>query len=300
MNLALRLLFTFGLFRRITLLGLAGVLASGSALLARSDYVVVSATAEQAYNRVQADGSLRPESYVFSPGKHFGNTGEVSMAPEEFQSVLQALAPALAKREYWPATVPTEADLVIVVHWGETEVFQDPLADYVAENYNNAMSEYMASADEAGNADPGRLNELKRMDSMNSRDAANTLRTNAELLGFQKKLKEEEQRFFSSEDERTMKAELAENRYFLVLMAWDYAGMRAKQPPKLRWVTRMSVRSAGHNFGEASLAMISQAAPLFGEQMDDLMRKRTTIDGRKSVVEIGESTVVDETPTKQP
>ena len=55
-----------------------------------------------------------------------------------------------------------------------------------------------------------------------------------------------------------------------------------------------------HNFGEASLAMISQAAPLFGEQMDDLMRKRTTIDGRKSVVEIGESTVVDETPTKQP
>jgi hypothetical protein len=158
----------------------------------------------------------------------------------------------------------------------------------------------MASADAAGNADPGRLNELKRMDSMNARDAFNTLRKNAELLGFQTKLTAEEQRFFSSEDERTMKAELSENRYFLVLMAWDYAGMRAKQPPKLRWVTRMSVRSAGHNFGEASLAMISQAAPHFGEQMDDLMRRRTAIDGRKVEVEIGESTVVEEEPAKRP
>ena len=83
-----------------------------------------------------------------------------------------------------------------------------------------------------------------------------------------------------------------------VLMAWDYAGMRAKQPPRLRWVTRMSVRSAGHDFGEASLAMIAQAAPLFGEQVDDLVRTRTAIGGRKADVEIGESTVIEATPNE--
>ena len=282
------------------LLGALAGLTSGALALARSDYVVVSATAEQTYGRVQADGSLRPESYVFSPGKRFGNVRGAAMSPEMFQRVLEALAPALAKREYWPATDPAQADLAIVVHWGETEVFEDPLADYVAENYNNALSDYMASADESGNADPGRLNELKRMDSVNARDAMNTLRTNAELLGYQKKLTEEERRFFSSEDERTMKAELSENRYFLVLMAWDYAGMRAKQPPKLRWVTRMSVRSAGNRFDEATLAMIAQATPHFGAQLDDLVRTRTAIDGRKIDVQIGESTVVEEAPGQQP
>ena len=292
------LLLRSGWSRLIAHLGLLSVLVSGAVLSARSDFVVVSATAEPTYGRVLPDGSLRPESYVFSPGKQFGNVPAASMSPATFRSVLEALAPALAKREYWPAAVPDEADLVIVVHWGETEVFEDPTADFVAEAYNSAMSDYAASADEAGNADPGRLNELKRMDGMNSRDASDTMRTNAELLGFRKKITEEERRFFPSEDGRTMKAELAENPYFLVLMAWDYAGMRAKQPPRLRWVTRMSVRSAGHDFGEASLAMIAQAAPLFGEQVDDLVRTRTAIDGRKADVEIGESTVIESAPSE--
>lgn len=262
--------------------------------VAASNYVVVSATATEGYERQAPDGALRPESYVISKGKHFGQGRDAQSADAQFDLVLQALAPALAEQQYWPANGLENADLLIVVHWGETEVYDDPMADYMAESFNDALAEYMANADEAGNADPGRLNELKRMEGMTNQLAAQAQKTNAELLGYRSSLEKEERRYFASEDERTMKSELAENRYFVVLMAWDYQAMRVKMPAKLKWVTRMSVRSAGNRFAETVPALMRQGAPLFGRQSDSLVRHRESIDRRKAEVEIGETKVVEE------
>src|SRR5690606_35386347 len=102
------------------------LLASSVYAIARSDYVVVSATASNGYERMTADGKLRPESYVISKGQHHGNTRDASHGDARFQELLDALAPALAKQQYWPATQVETADLLIVVHWGETEIFEDP------------------------------------------------------------------------------------------------------------------------------------------------------------------------------
>ncbi|WP_221029294.1 hypothetical protein [Actomonas aquatica] len=261
---------------------------------AAGSYVVVSATATDGYERQDESGALRPESYIISKGTHFGHTRDAQDADEQFNLVLQALAPALAEQEYWPANGIENADLLIVVHWGETEVYEDPVGDYLAESYNDALAEYMANADEAGNADPGRLNELKRMEGMSQQLAAQSRRENAELLGFQRSLEKEEQRYFASVDEQTMKAELAENRYFVVLMAWDYAALRQKQPAKLMWVTRMSVRAPGNRFVETVPALMRQGGPLFGRQSDDLVRRRESIDSRNAEVEIGDTEVVEE------
>ncbi len=265
-------------------------LAAGAA----GDYVVVSATASPGYAREDESGALRPQSYVISKGKHFGHARDAQDAEAQFALVLQALGPALAEQQYWPANGVENADLIIVVHWGETEVYEDPMADYMAEAYNQALNDYRANADEAGNADPGRLNELKRMDSMTTTLSSQTRRLNAELLGYQRGLEKEETRYFASVDEQTMKAELAENRYFLVLMAWDYAELRNGGPGKLRWVTRMSVRSAGNRFTETVPALLRQGAPLFGRDSDGLVRRRESIDRRKAEVEIGPTTVVKE------
>ncbi|MCF3649229.1 hypothetical protein [Synoicihabitans lomoniglobus] len=273
-------------------------LLSTPAVGARSDYVVVSATASPGYARETAAGALRPESYVMSKGKHFGHTRDASTADSQFSQVLQALAPALAKQEYWPAVDVGSADLLIIVHWGETETYEDPMADFMAESYNAALSEYMASADAAGNADPGRLNELKNMDRMANESVLNATRTNAELLGYRRSIELEERRYFPREEERTMKFELSENRYFVALMAWDYASLRAKEAPRLRWVTRMSVRSAGNRFDEATHAMVEQASALFGTQQDGLTRVKSVIKGRKTEVKIGESVVVEETASQ--
>ena len=276
---------------------LGGLLIFGfaiSASQAATNYVVVTATASPGYEREDANGALRPQSYVISKGKNFGAGRDAQTADAQFDLVLKALAPALAEQEYWPADGIENADLLIVIHWGETEVYDDPMADYMAEAYNQALNDYRANADEAGNADPGRLNELKRQDAMTGTLAAQSRRTNAELLGYQASLEKEEKRYFASEDERTMKAELEENRYFVVLMAWDYAELRAGGPGTLRWVTRMSVRSPGNRFAETVPALLRQGAPLFGRQSDGLVRKREVIDRRKSEVEIGETEVVTE------
>jgi hypothetical protein len=263
-------------------------------LRAGSNYVVVSATASPGYDRHDPEGALRPESYVISQGRNFGRAQERASAEEQFQQVLTALGPALAQQEYWPSNGLDNADLVIVVHWGETETYEDPMRDFMADAYNQALEDYRANADEAGNADPGRLNELKRMDSMTNHSVLETTRSNAELLGYRRSIEKAETRYFPSEEERTMKAELAEERYFVVLMAWDYAALREGKPALLKWVTRMSVRSAGNRFAEALPALLRQGAPHFGRQNDDLVRVRTVIEGRKAEVEIGTSTVVED------
>lgn len=44
-------------------------------------------------------------------------------------------------------------------------------------------------------------------------------------------------------DELTMSVELNEERYFVILMAYDYQHMRREKKPKLLWVTRLSLRA---------------------------------------------------------
>ncbi|MCC5024416.1 MAG: hypothetical protein J6386_17210 [Candidatus Synoicihabitans palmerolidicus] len=278
---------------KFVLITLLGVPLGG---WARRHFVVVSATAAETYERRTEKGELRPESYIISPGEHFGVTGDKSMVQESFGAVLQGLAPALAKQQYWPAKDPEMADLVIVVHWGETEVWENPLKENTADLLNDELKEFNQAIDEFGIEDPGRLNELKAAQGVSMWETEQKSRMNAELLGYRSTLDKEEKRYFPSEEERTLKTEFGDNRYFVVLMAWDYSAIKAKEPPRLKWVTRMSVRSAGHKFFEVTRAMVEQATPHFGVNRDGLVRTKTDVVRRKGEVEIGESKVVEEAP----
>ncbi|WP_221029293.1 hypothetical protein [Actomonas aquatica] len=255
---------------------------------------MVSSRASVGYEHTLPDGSLRPESYVFMEGDRLGATRDKSLAPTEFQGLLESLAPALAKREYWPATVATEADLLIVVHWGETEVYEDPVRDIEMEALNGALNTFNTTISDFGIADPGRINELMASQGLSQRFVADSARRNAELLGYKEAIMRAEQEFIPSVDEITMKSELGEPRYFVVLSAWDYTAIRRGERPRLLWVSRMNTRSAGLNFRLARELLIAQAAPKFGEQVDGLVRVRVKTGFGHGEVEIGETKVVEE------
>ena len=76
----------------------------------------------------------------------------------------------------------------------------------------------------------------------------------------------------ASVQEQTMRMELAEERYFVVLMAYDYQFMKREKKPKLAWVTRLSIRGPGNNFTEALPALALAGAEVYGRNLDSLER----------------------------
>ena len=84
---------------------------------------------------------------------------------------------------------------------------------------------------------------------------------------------------------------LKEERYFVVLMAFDYESVR-KGKPMLAWSTRYSIRAAGQNFETAITSMNQVASDYFGKNLPKLTRKRDD----DSSVEIGEIEVIGQEP----
>jgi hypothetical protein len=89
-------------------------------------------------------------------------------------------------------------------------------------------------------------------------------------------------------------AEVEEDRYFIVLMAYDFDALWKHKKHKLLWVSRFSVRSRGTNFNEVLPAMVDQASEYFGQNTQGLLRKALP-EGR---VEIGEVKSLGTVPTK--
>ena len=264
------------------------------------EFVVVSATAAPGYKRTKGPEGIMAESYVFSPGIHFGGAvRDTSQEKLPFLAVAQTLAAGLARQKYFPATDPAQANLVIVVHWGSTEVYDeppDPRADPAA--VSSELAAYQAAIAENGIGNPSALNSALASQEAAGSSQEQYLRANAELLGYKRTLAKEEKRMWSSEDEITMRSELIEPRYFVVLMAYDYQLLKKEKTPRLLWVTRMSVRSPGNNFVEAVPGMARIAADYFGQQRDDITRLETKL--REGTVEIGELKVLSVVPEITP
>jgi hypothetical protein len=89
-------------------------------------------------------------------------------------------------------------------------------------------------------------------------------------------------------------AEIEENRYFIVLMAYDFQALWKHKQHKLLWVARMSVRERGTNFTRVLPSMVQYASQFFGEDSHGLLR-RTLPQGH---VEVGELRNLGDVPQK--
>ena len=237
--------------------------------------ITISGTAAPLYVRpLDPQGKPRPESYIFSQGKCFGgNMKDPQLAKFRFDDILKMLAVNLAKQNYFPTRDVPAANLVLIVHWGDTTIYEDPNKEFAADNVNAALSAYNdQAAANNGHADPGALNGALNEQANMESSAQAAIARNATILGYKNSLVKEREKIFSSPEEETMMLELSEERYFVIVMAYDYQYMKKEHKPRLLWVTRMSVRSPGNNFNEAMPALAEAGADVFGHELKGLAR----------------------------
>jgi len=252
------------------------LVALSPARAARNDAIVISAVAARDYVRpVGADGQPPPETYAFMEGAHFASaTADASEKKMTFDTITRVLAVNLAKQNYFPTRDLTGAKLLIRVFWGTTLVYEDPQQLENMDSLNAAMTQFKSDMDAAGIADPGRVNEVKSAQA-GERGAANLAVTrNAALLGYTHSLDKLSTRIIGTGDEIELRHELGEERYFVVLLAYDYEQLRQTKKARLLWITRLSIRSPGNNFTEALPMLALAGAQSYGHNLDDMQRVR--------------------------
>jgi hypothetical protein len=275
--------------------------------LARADgeldgITAVASRVSKEYVRIKlADGSFQPESYAFGEGGSWGGQiKDATIDKLQFKDVARVIADPLAGQKYLPARDPAKTKLLIMVYWGTTAVAGRPDEDPLYQQYYALMDEYRmmlaAGSPEAPNMFTAALHMLSIAN--HQRDILNF--KNAGMLGYDSTglIATDYGKYLShtalGAETRVEVAEIEENRYFVVLMAYDFQLMWKEKKHKLLWETRFSVNERHNQFDKALPLMAQYASRYFGQDSHGLLRNRVP-DGR---VEVGDVKSLGAVPDK--
>ena len=238
---------------------LSAVLSFSSAMATDyGDITAVAARVSDDYVRTKlADGSYPQETYAFGPGGVWGSAlHDDSIDKLKFTDVAHLVAGPLAKRNYLPAKDPAKTKLLIMVYWGMTAgSADDPILHYSTLDGLLAFNPQRDQAD-LRNAKVLGYNMDDLMSSYYERGAAS-------LKG------------------KDMLEEIGGNRYFVVLMAYDFQLMWKEKKTKLLWETRYSIQQRGNDFDQTLASMTEYASRYFGQDSHGLVRRRLPIENIK-------------------
>jgi len=306
--------------KTLAILMIGSCVASGTGLpmAGAAEDEVLSAVYSTAYNgyvrATEPDGSFTPETYTFGEGEHAsGPMRDASSDNYPFPKLARLLAPYLARQNYVPSQSSAGTDLLIVVHWGATtpydsESYRETLTGLRAamNPLQNFGGPVIQTARNSGRPSVGSSNAYRQqrdsqvdgyltMLSMQNelRDKADA--HNAALLGYLPEMNRFGDMWRSAGFGTyfgDLTADLEEDRYYVILAAYDFQRAWKQKQLKLLWVTRVSIRAHGNRFDEDLDAMIRSAARYFGQNSPGLMRQRVP-EGK---VEVGEPKVIGVVP----
>jgi len=248
--------------------------------------VAISATAEEDYIE-QAD-KKGYQTYNLLEGFHFpGDAFDPSLRRMEFSDVARSVGEHLKKQDIFPAKDKNAADLLIMISWGTTSQDVDWTALQGVTDYGNVEDDSGAPAGAGPPAGAATGSAAAGIDSLGANAAfdGSEFRRNLDLLGYYKGfgdagyVKREQLEF-----------ELEEERYFLVLNAFDFQHLLETKEFKQVWSTRYSTANYGTNFEVALDVLNLAASDLFGQNSDHLLRTRFDPDVS---VQIGETEVIE-------
>ena len=291
--------------RRLTLFLLVGC---GPALLGwatarAAEIAAVSSRVSEDYVRTKrADGSFEPETYAFGKGGFWsGDLRDKTIDEMNFLEVARTIAGPLERQGYLPTKDPETTKFLIMVYWGTTQAPEHANETNAFLNMRQARADIdrarlLGGSDEMAAADAAFTAAFAALQAENARrDRANKL--NAQMLGYDSWW-DATARFKGTPFEsrwQDLVNELEENRYFVVLMAYDFQMMWKEKKTKLVWETRFSISEHRNRFDQQLAAMAKEASKYFGQDSHGLVRKAVP-EGKVEVGEPKSLGVVGEKP----
>jgi hypothetical protein len=217
----------------------------------------VSSHAWEGYVRTKMpDGSYKPETYAFGRGGKW----DIAMKDDtidklSFEEISRIVSVPLAEQGYVLAVDPNNTGLLVMVYWGTTT---------------------------------GRIPGARRQSTLQEENMIK----NEMMLGFDKPLKDPPDPFML--DYQDLNKEVQRNRYFIVLMAYDFQVMMKQKKHVLLWEARYSIRQAGNGFAAQLPKMTEYASPFFGRPSNGMQIQKVP-QGR---VDVGEPSSLGTEPQK--
>ncbi len=221
----------------------------------------------------------RPESYYFYEGIHFASyINDRSLRDTPFREIVEGMAPNLAKQDYWPAKNKETCDLLLVVSWGTTnpEYYGDVSNRIFYDIYDGDYYDNIA----AGDYDESDYTWYGKQ-------------RNSKLLGFYPYIRRDKFNGISRHDEYELRSAMLEERYFIIVTAFDFQELINNQTWKRVWSTRFNVRSPGINFRNAHIALSKAAAPYYGKKLDKLGTENADSETIIAEIEIGDIEILE-------
>ncbi len=280
--------------------------------------VIYYSRAAPGYERPRGpDGKPQVEHYALSYGGRVdGTTWSEGMSKENFPKIAGVVAEQLAKQNYFYAQDAKSADLLLVIHWGQTIPFnQGNFTDQV-NNLGVALTNLQAAQNvapppvpnspeaAAGASEQAAAQQLdvqlaaaQLESSLVGMDMENRVRDRrgeeiARVIGYVDEMRRmSDLGGFVGEDRfTTLRNEVENPRYYIVLTAYDFKQATQKGKRNVLWTSRISIDTRGNNFMDRMEQMVTRAANSFGQNTNRLVRERT------GEVEIGDAIVVGTEP----
>jgi hypothetical protein len=284
----------------VSVIGLAGAPARLAAEVASDQITAVAAKTAPDYVRVRLkNGTYAPETYAFGEGGHIGGPMvDVSIDPMKFIDVARTISLPLAERDYIPSHNPKETKLLIMVYWGLTDV-PPPLSSSGWMSNLSAIENKAANARGAASSGGGGgkgyhhqdssaglpdwiLDEMSAQETImniENQERAHRDYLNACMLGY------DAEDVVGTDYGNNLRGspmamhrdalveEIEDNRYFVVLMAYDFQILWKDKKHKLLWETRFSLRQRHNNFDVSLEGMARAASAYFGQNSSGLIHR---------------------------
>lgn len=278
---------------RLTLTWVLAALSAASGVRSE-EFEAVSSRVSPGYTRHRLpDGSFQPEIYAFGKGGYYaGPIDDLTIDRMGFMDVARIIAVPLAAQAYVPARDPATTKLLVMVYWGTTfapeHASESPTYDHLVDAIGAAFisrqqHDPIQVTIQLEDNEIDAIREVERED--HRRDLADA--RNAMMLGYDSWWNTA----FHAQSgtplelrKRDMLNELEEDRYFVVLLAYDFQLMRQKKQRALLWETRFSIRQHVNQFNKTLPAMALEASKYFGQDSKGLVHDRLP----EARVDIGE------------
>jgi hypothetical protein len=295
--------------QRLVFLGCIAALLANLSLRAEEVEAIASKTAKDYVRKKLPDGTFQRETYAFGKGDNMtGARVDATADSLDFMDVARAVAVPLAQKQYFPTQDPKTTNELIMIYWGTTrapEFATESNSHQLAQQANvmqqKALQELEFAATQASvkpasvalapqkqalaEADNALLVANIGIQAENQRREDTDMKT-ATLLGYDSWWVSANAAMGGTALGRRkadMEAELEEDRYFVVLSAFDYQKLVKEKKSKFLWEVRFSIREHGNQFDKRLPAMIALASDYFGRDSHGLNH----VDVPEGKVEIG-------------